>query len=1061
MGRGAPACAPAARSQDSNHHFVARHEFPSNPRPPRRIFRALITMYTPTRLMAGLLPLSVALCLGLPGTSGGQPIDVPAGVAGRVVVRSGDPAPGTARFGDRFDSLATAPDGPVFIDGAGSALFLESGDEVRVLAYTGQRTAGGRILASLASVAAGGDGTIAFQATLSDGREGIFRIDPERGAPEEVILTQDTLELRDGPATVWFLYAPVVDGEGAVVLSIVFSEVPGAVLRFPRAAAPQIVLQTGDPVGPGIFQAPLARPAVSPAGLIALTATLETGEDVVVRVASGAAPLVLALFPLATGPLSPFLTLIPPAINDALDVAFLLVESGNLRLRLVTRGTSIPLAGPGTPAPGGGTFREISEFPPALDPAGNVMFGAVRSNGRHGFYLAGGATVALAEEGQPAGPAGTLQRVETKPLSGAAASLGAGGTFHCAATASAASGIFLRDAGTLVVEVASGDPIPEARFVSFLDGRGAPGGGGPSLAPGGWMIFDARVTGGSRGLFACDRFGTIRSVAHDGDAAPGGGRFVGDRFAFHSINDDGIFAFLGQAVDPGASPAISLFYGSLGDGSMRRVVDTEMLPTGIVPPGSFRRVKAAPSRVNRSGQIAVPLAQADNTSMLMGYDGRELFRIAGPGDQAPGGDTFATAFTGSLFTGQPVPPALDDDGRVRFGAQTTFGDSALYAAPLTAGGGVPARVIGLGDEVEGGRLSFFELQALDADTAGRIAFQSIYIDAIYSDEFEFADFVTDGGPVLRLAARHDHLFEGGDIFQVLPLLALLGEGRVGYGVHLFDGSEMILAARPGSGEGPEVLAATGVPSPDGGVYVSFRSGLLSPGRLASDGRGSIALAAVTTAGPEAIVLFGKTNASPTASAGPDLVVECAGPGGTEVTLDGTGSSDPDDDVLSYHWTGPFGEVTGPRPTVILPFGVSLITLVVDDGQTTGGPDTVRVEVRDTLPPSIAASAAPSVLWPPDGRLVDVGLTVQAADRCDPAPTVVLQDVTNSEPSAGRPGSSIAGASEGTNDHQVSLRAERSGSGPGRTYTLTYRATDRSGNFAAAAATVTVPHDRRP
>ena len=50
---------------------------------------------------------------------------------------------------------------------------------------------------------------------------------------------------------------------------------------------------------------------------------------------------------------------------------------------------------------------------------------------------------------------------------------------------------------------------------------------------------------------------------------------------------------------------------------------------------------------------------------------------------------------------------------------------------------------------------------------------------------------------------------------------------------------------------------------------------------------------------------------------------------------------------------------------------------------------------------------------------------------------------------------------GTLDTRISLRAERSGSGPGRTYTLTYRATDLAGNVATAIATVIVPHDGEP
>src|SRR5439155_19854693 len=142
-----------------------------------------------------------------------------------------------------------------------------------------------------------------------------------------------------------------------------------------------------------------------------------------------------------------------------------------------------------------------------------------------------------------------------------------------------------------------------------------------------------------------------------------------------------------------------------------------------------------------------------------------------------------------------------------------------------------------GGDVEGGRLSPFELQALAAVGAGRLAFQ-----AIYSDEFDFADFVTGPGPAVRLAARLDPVLDRGFVLSVLPLLADLGEGGVGYGVELFDGTEMILVAEPGSGGEPGVLAETAAPSPDGGAYLSFRSGLRSPGRLASDGRGTAALA---------------------------------------------------------------------------------------------------------------------------------------------------------------------------------------------------------------------------
>jgi len=45
------------------------------------------------------------------------------------------------------------------------------------------------------------------------------------------------------------------------------------------------------------------------------------------------------------------------------------------------------------------------------------------------------------------------------------------------------------------------------------------------------------------------------------------------------------------------------------------------------------------------------------------------------------------------------------------------------------------------------------------------------------------------------------------------------------------------------------------------------------------------------------------------------------------------------------------------------------------------------------------------------------------------------------------------------DGQLFLRAERSGNSDGRVYTITYEATDASGNSTTATATVEVPHNQ--
>ena len=93
------------------------------------------------------------------------------------------------------------------------------------------------------------------------------------------------------------------------------------------------------------------------------------------------------------------------------------------------------------------------------------------------------------------------------------------------------------------------------------------------------------------------------------------------------------------------------------------------------------------------------------------------------------------------------------------------------------------------------------------------------------------------------------------------------------------------------------------------------------------------------------------NVVPTADAGPDQTGALIS-GGAVVTLDGSGSSDPDGDPLAFTWTGPFSEgggtVTGVSPTVTLATsGVRTITLTVDDGK--GGSDTDTVDITVVEP----------------------------------------------------------------------------------------------------------------
>ena len=126
--------------------------------------------------------------------------------------------------------------------------------------------------------------------------------------------------------------------------------------------------------------------------------------------------------------------------------------------------------------------------------------------------------------------------------------------------------------------------------------------------------------------------------------------------------------------------------------------------------------------------------------------------------------------------------------------------------------------------------------------------------------------------------------------------------------------------------------------------------------------------------------------------------------------------------------------------------------------------TTHVTVRDTNAPSLHVALSPNVLWPPNHRLMQINATVNANDSCDANPTVALVSITSNEPDEGlgdgdQPNDiqAVGGGPIpfGTDMRSFLLRAERSGMGTGRIYTVTYMARDASGNQSSASAQVTV------
>ncbi len=117
-----------------------------------------------------------------------------------------------------------------------------------------------------------------------------------------------------------------------------------------------------------------------------------------------------------------------------------------------------------------------------------------------------------------------------------------------------------------------------------------------------------------------------------------------------------------------------------------------------------------------------------------------------------------------------------------------------------------------------------------------------------------------------------------------------------------------------------------------------------------------------------------------------------------------------------------------------------------------------IHVRDTLPPQLACKVDVDVMWPPDGKLREVGLVAAASDVCDGA--VPLHLYVYSRTPHG-PAPRAPDATTGPTLPSLALRAEASKPGLGRIYLIALVARDASGNETVCCESVVVPLRRSP
>ena len=126
------------------------------------------------------------------------------------------------------------------------------------------------------------------------------------------------------------------------------------------------------------------------------------------------------------------------------------------------------------------------------------------------------------------------------------------------------------------------------------------------------------------------------------------------------------------------------------------------------------------------------------------------------------------------------------------------------------------------------------------------------------------------------------------------------------------------------------------------------------------------------------------------------------------------------------------------------------------GEGMADPPRPRIVHRDTQPPAFKTlTASVTTLWPPNHRMVSVSLDAALVDLLDPSPTARILGVSSNEPVDGADDGSTAPDWEITGPLRVNLRAERSGTGTDRIYSIQVEGRDAAGNTTLQTVSVSV------
>ena len=311
------------------------------------------------------------------------------------------------------------------------------------------------------------------------------------------------------------------------------------------------------------------------------------------------------------------------------------------------------------------------------------------------------------------------------------------------------------------------------------------------------------------------------------------------------------------------------------------------------------------------------------------------------------------------------------------------------------------------------------------------------------------------------AATHGFLYDGG---RMLDLGTLGGYASAGYSINQ-NGQIVGYSVTSGNKGNHAFLYERGTMSDLNGL-IEPTSGWELTVALHINDRGQIVGYGISPSGrDEAFLLTPIPEPPPTVSCAASLHLECAN--GAGVGIVHAEVQDTNGNPLQLIWTvdgtafqtnniPSGGTTTASNVTFMATFGWGehVVVASASNGRTDPVTCSTTIEVSDTTQPQITRiAAAPSVLWPPNHRMVPISVMVDAVDNCDPSPVVKIIKVISNEPDIPfAPDWEITGAKS------LNLRAERLGKGQGRIYTIVVQCKDMSGNVSTASVDVAVPHN---